>query len=114
MEVTRKLEKINAVLKFEAKDVKEAFDQIAHQDEIFDPGQCGKCKGEDFKLSKRVVSKGSKSYTYREIVCKNCFHKLGLGQKQDDQSLFPQRMDKDGNPKPNGGWTKFNKDEEDE
>ena len=109
MKITTKIAKVNSVFEFEVKDAKEGFDELAHLNEIFDVDQCGNCGNDTFKLSRRDVAKGSKKFTYREIVCRKCYFRLSLGQKLDDQSLFPQRNDKDGNPKPNHGWTKYEK-----
>jgi hypothetical protein len=107
MKVTYNCKKINTVFEFDVDDVKKTFDQLAHIQEIFEQEKCGKCGNTGFKLSRRDVAKGSKTFTYREVVCQKCFHRLSIGQKLADQSLFPQRNYKDGTPKENNGWVKY-------
>lgn len=100
------------VFEFDSSDNKEVFDVRAGIEEIFEQEGCAACGGTEYRFVKRVSGK----YTYRELFCKNpeCGCSLGFGQKQEDQSLFPQRKDNDGNPKGKWGWKKWTPDDDQE
>jgi len=91
----------------------ELFAKLAHLEEIFGHNQCVKCKSNNLKRVIRTAQgtddKGKvKTYTYYELRCEDCYARFQFGQ--GDNGMFPQRKDKDGNYKPDGGWVRYNKD----
>ena len=92
----------NTILEAEGKTVKEVFTNLAQLEDAFSIGQCGLC-GSAVNHVVRTVDK----YTYYEARCLNkaCRAKFTFGQsKNTEGALFPQKKDKDGNWKANGGW----------
>ena len=81
----------------------EIFEQLAAFDSVF--GNCvNKANdSENIGFRHRIVDENH----YYEMYDKDTFHTLKFGKTKKDQSLFPRRIDVDGNWIDNGGWTKF-------
>lgn len=94
-------------------DSESLFAKLAHLEEVFGHSKCLSCGSSNIKKVVRTAQgtddKGKvKTYTYYELRCSDCYSKLQFGQGEN--GMFPQRKDKNGNYKPNGGWTKYNKE----
>ncbi len=85
----------------------EVFEQLAGLQEVFGHAErCGMCQSERL----RYVVRENEGYKFFELHCQHadCRARFVFGQsKQHPGSLFPQRKDKDGNPKPNNGWSRY-------
>jgi len=103
------------VLKIEARDIKDVFQQLGPLQEVFNCCKCGKCGSEKIRLVHRKPDK----FDFYELLCTACGAKLSLGQN-DSGNLFPRRyeQDPDDPKKPlmkdgkkiwleNGGWVKY-------
>ena len=100
--------KINDDITVEAtgETAAEAHQAISQLYEVYgSETQCRLCKCKRLKPVARVVEGNS----FFELVCANyeCKAKFSIGQSKTKGGLFPQRKDKDGNWKPNGGWAKW-------
>jgi hypothetical protein len=90
------------IVEVEGETVKDVFDELAGAEEVFAIDQCGLCGTAGVRHVVRHVDK----YSYYEAHCTNaeCRARFAFGQSRDvPGGLFPQRKDKDGNWKPNGG-----------
>jgi len=102
-------------IEVEADSVKDYFNKIANPVEILKDTQCGCCGSHETMPRIRTATVGKKEYTYYEIICTECWAKLELGQRQDDDTvLFPKRKkDEKGNDieriGKNRGWYKWGK-----
>ena len=94
----------NLLLEFDAKGVKDYFEQRAVIDEIVKQDTCGKCGGKDISYNVREVD-GNKFY---EMKCQSCGAALGFGCHKVGGTLFPQRKDKEKGWLPDSGWVKWN------
>ncbi len=98
---------------FESPGVKEAFEDIAAVQEIFEQDVCGNpnCGSTNLRFSKRDIEGNG----YYEVVCKDCDHKLAFGQRKVGGALFPKRVNTK-TKKPIGtfgnGWHKYVSKEE--
>lgn len=107
---------------------KDIFTLLAQTDEVFGEQMCGACESDNiyFKVRNSTAKKGKnkgKTFTYFEVVCRNCGCYLPIGQHNNDQgTLFPDRKvldEKTGSPmydKKYHGWRKsaLRKEEEEE
>lgn len=85
---------------FDANNKQEAFERIATLDDIFsDPG-CGNCGEQNI----RCTSRKAKGYTFNELVCGDCNHKLSIYTDNEKGYFFACRQDKEKNKLPNNGW----------
>jgi len=94
----------------EAETQVELFQALASIQEVFDTeSACGVCGGKEIRFLHRTASKGTKTFSFHELLCKNpeCRARFEFGQAMEGGALFPHRKDKDGNYKPNRGWTKY-------
>ena len=105
MKVSRKLGS-NVIVEADGATVAEVFDMLAQLEEVFRPRACGCCKGHEITYTMRTDKEGNK---YRQCQCVGCGAEFRFGLKRGPGGiLFPQLRDKEGLPKPNGGWAKFN------
>lgn len=109
------------MLKLEGGNQKELFEAMASAAEIFGAHWecCGRCKNASFK-PRPVVRLNTKKQKFFELHCTNpaCRARFAFGQNQDSQTLFPQRKFAKSHPqtgqyKPDGGWVKYVKEEDD-
>ena len=84
----------------------EIFEQLAHFQEIFDEGVCGKCGTENLRFQVRNVEDN----LYYELRCLDCGAKLAFGAMKQGGRLFPRRKDKEGSWLNDRGWVKWNSD----
>ena len=83
----------------------EVFDSLASLEEIFRPRPCGLCKSMAITLTLRTDKEGNK---YRMQTCLACGAEFRFGLKRGPGGiLFPQLKDKQGKPKPDGGWVRY-------
>lgn len=98
-------------IKFEAPNMKDLFEQLARNQEVFDADTaCGCCHKTNLRFRVREVTasaKGGKLFKYFELVCLDCHARLQYGQSNDQVSLFPKRRDEEGNYLPNNGWARY-------
>lgn len=98
--------KIEATLSGETQQ--DIFKELHAFQEIFEINTCGKCMKKNLRY---VVRQDKEENEYFELQCKDCKAKFEFGSmKKPKGRLFPKRKDKDGNWKPNHGWTKWDKD----
>jgi hypothetical protein len=108
------------MLKLEAPNQKELFEQMAAAAEVFGCWQqCGCCKSAAHK-PRPVVRQNDKSQKFYELHCTTpgCRARFVFGQSQDMKTLFPQRKFPKSDPqagqyKPNAGWTVWKKEDAD-
>lgn len=107
----------NGRLKFvvEGATAKDIWGELGEIQELFDAeNQCGCCQSNDIHYRKRVSkAKSGKNagsiFDYYELVCMDCHARFEFGAlKPPSTSLFPKRRGEDGQPLPNGGWSKYN------
>jgi RNase P subunit RPR2 len=91
-------------VKFEAKEQKDMFAQIAEFQEVFEEVACGKCKSENLKF---VVRKDDEENEYYELRCLDCGAKLEFGVNKKGGTIYPKRKDKEGKYLPDKGWVKW-------
>ncbi len=103
---------INQLLfELEASSGKDLFQQVAEIQEIFEAEtKCGACESEDIRYGYREVD----TYKYYELHCRNCDAQFKFGQKKQGGQLFPKRRSEDGGALPNGGWSKYQPNANDE
>ncbi len=92
-------------LEVDAQDVKEAFRGLANYLEVFSESVCGVCQSTAIRPSHRTKD----SFDFYELICCQCGAALKLGQSKDQHRLFPKRKDENGNWLENGGWAKYNR-----
>ena len=99
--------KINArtIITARGESTKDVFAELAGLCAIFGQAKCGLC-GHDVVLPVVRVAHG---YTFYELRCQNdgCRAQFKFGQAREGGDLLPQRKDKQGNWKPNGGWERW-------
>jgi hypothetical protein len=99
--------KINqrTILTVEGDSAKECFAQLANLQQVFGVDKCGLCGSDRVAYSVREP----KGFIYYELQCLACTARFAFGQTRESGALFPKTRDQDGNPKPNGGWEKYQK-----
>ena len=105
--------KVSNKLSFEinAEGQKGLFEELADIQGIFSEEPCGKCQGTELKY---VVRENSDNKFY-EVRCTKCGAKLKFGQHKGNQTtLFPKRKNEANEWMVNSGWTKWNKDTQQE
>ncbi len=101
--------KVNArtIVHADGDTMADVFEQLAGMQEVFGYCErCGLCNSERL----RYVVRENDGYKFFEVHCQNvdCRARFAFGQsKQHPGALFPQRKDKEGNAKPNQGWTRW-------
>lgn len=110
MKVTYTTKDKQFVFEFDAQGTKDALQQVAHVQEVFEQEKCGHCGKRNFRYVHRMVGEDH----YYEIQCKDCFFKLGLGQpKKDSGNLYPRRRhNKTKQAIGTNGWHKFDATDE--
>lgn len=96
------------IVEAEGQTLQDVFEQLSRLEEVFNLSACGLCKGTSLRHQVRV----NEGYTFFELVCQNsdCRARFSFGQPKNVKGgLFPQRKEKDGSYKPNGGWVKYEK-----
>jgi hypothetical protein len=98
-------------IKFEAANMKDLFEQLAKNQEVFDADTaCGCCGKTNLRFRVRNVTdkkNPARKYNYYELTCMDCWARLSFGQSNDTVSLFPKRTDEQGNWLANRGWYKY-------
>ena len=108
MEIQYRSRSGRLLVKIQGDNQKEAFKNLSSAQEVFDGDDtCGCCGDADIRFRVREVAKGTKTFSYYELVCHKCFARLAFGQSQDTVSLFPKRKDENGEWLPNRGWSKY-------
>lgn len=105
MKLNRKISP-NTIVDVEGETAAEIFEKLASMEEVFAIETCGCCGTGGARHQVRHVD----DYTFFELVCVNqtCRARFSFGQaKKPKGTLFPQRKDKAGAWKPNGGWEKY-------
>jgi hypothetical protein len=76
------------VLELDVKDTKQAFDAIAHFDEIFAVRTCPNCGGQDHALVHRTPGGND----YRELKCKNpdCGYEFDFSTTKEGGRMYPK------------------------
>ncbi len=101
----------------EAQSSKELFGEIASIQEVFDAeSHCGMpdCDSGDVHFTIRNSKNGQgKDIQYFELRCMACGARFSFGQSTDMKNLFPKRR-VDGKMLPNGGWSRYNHQAEEE
>lgn len=97
------------VIKGEGSSIKDLFEQIGPIAEVLDADQCcGKCQSVMIYPRAREAKKADgKTVTYYELVCGECGAKLSFGQHSEGGTLWPKRVDENGNQLENRGWRKY-------
>jgi hypothetical protein len=105
----------NLEIELEGEKQKDLFAELAQADEVFGESKCGWC-GEGnlcFRVRNSTAKQGKnkgKTFTYFEIVCRDCGCYLPMGQHNTDAgTLFPDRkiMNENGDlvyDRENRGW----------
>lgn len=92
----------------EGATVKDLFREVSQIAEVFDTEtNCGAC-GSNFI---RYLARKVEDFDFYELHCNKCHARLSFGQAKKGGGLFPKRRDDDGNPLPNRGWAKYEKQE---
>ena len=93
-------------IEVEANTPAEAFQAFTVFSEAFSCGnQCGKC-GSDNTIPQHRCAQGQFNYYYYR--CLDCQAILDLGQRKDNDVLYPKRVDKNGNKDTeNHGWYRW-------
>lgn len=68
------------------RDTKQAFQFLAHANEIFGVKQCGQCDSPNLKLQHRQP----KGYDFYSVKCKDCHYELEFGQTKEGNKLYPK------------------------
>ena len=102
MDVTYTSENGRLRFTLDAETAKDAFQQVANLQELFELECCGLCGTKDPRLGHRK----HQDYDFFELQCSsaNCGATLGFGQRKEDGQLFPRRRDSSGADMPNNGW----------
>lgn len=102
--------KPSAKLEFELEGAgqKELFKELATVQEIFSEEKCGACKKDNIKFVVRNVEDND----YYEMRCLSCGAALSFGQHKKGGTLFPKRKDENGNWLEDGGWHKWQKNQD--
>lgn len=102
--------KPSAKLEFELEGAgqKELFKELATVQEIFSEEKCGACKKDNIKFVVRNVEDND----YYEMRCLSCGAALSFGQHKKGGTLFPKRKDENSNWLDNGGWQKWQKNQD--
>jgi hypothetical protein len=110
MKVQRKVGP-TTILEAEGATVAEVFEALARLEEVFHGYEvCGACQGKDVSYQVREDKQGNKYY---QAHCHGCGCEFRFGVKrQPPGCLFPQLKDNNGNWKENGGWVKWNRNED--
>lgn len=103
----------NLLLEVDVATQKELFAEMAKHQEVFNNTTCGGCKSPHTRFVVRHVTSGKKTYDYYEMHCEKCHARLAFGVHNGEEgTLFPKRKDDKGEYLPNGGWVKYNKEED--
>lgn len=105
MKVQRKVTP-TTIVEVEGQTVMEVFEALAAAEQVFSSHEtCGLCKSTGVRYECQQDRQGNK---YHKAVCVSCRAEFRFGVKKSPAGvLFPQLKDKDGNWKPNGGWAKW-------
>lgn len=89
--------------------ITDVFKELAKLEEIFGISKCGKCGNTDLSFVVRNVDDND----YYEMRCKSnkCAARLAFGQHKKGGGIFPKRKDKDDKWLPDGGWMKWDKNQ---
>lgn len=90
MELTYTTKNGRITAKFEAKEQRDMFGQIAEFQEVFEESCCGKCKSENLKF---VVRKDDEDNEYYELHCQDCSAKLAFGVNKKGGTIYPKRIE---------------------
>ena len=82
MKLTHKSDRME--IEVEGPDVKEAFEAMAHAQEVFLNTHCGACDSDNTRL---VCRKNGK-YTFYEIRCMECGCSLSQ-ERSNDAAIYP-------------------------
>ena len=107
MKVNYKTRNGRMMFEIVAENIKDVFRQVSEIQEIFEMDTAhGDCAGDNTRLRVRHID----GFDFYEIHCDECGGNLALGQRRDDNGLFPKFKDQDGQWFPNGGFVVFNKE----
>jgi len=108
----------NLSVEVDGEDNKSIFKGISDAQSLFEDSCCGACKSENIKFQVRQVEDNE----FYELVCKDCWAKLGYGHAKTGGKMYAKRMEVDnkgkavkddngkGKPLPHKGWCKYNKE----
>lgn len=106
--------KSGVTIEAEGSTMVEVWRQLATMTEVFATrSRCGMsdCQSDDIYFNRRTPEKNGKRYEYFELRCRKCFARFSMGQHQEGGTLFPKWKGDDGNPLPDGGWSRYQSDD---
>jgi hypothetical protein len=97
------------VIECEVGKVKDAFEFLAAMGEAFGVELCGACQS----VNIRRVCRKAQGFSFYELRCNDCSHRLEFGVLQDSERLYPRRKDpKTGQWRDHNGWYKYEPEQE--